>query len=265
MTATKLRHCSPPHGSARHFVFTVAACVVCLASSTLCDQATGQVVQQPSFRNFSYSGSAWVPDAGTAGLGGNYISRSGSTSRGFGPYSRRAVGRSTGGGSISASVTIIDLQALDEAILNSAPTVAATPSTPANAASMVAKPKPKDPVSIDINQVRRYLSVTEAHLPDTGIRPPDPNAYRRALAGHHAQLKPAATKSQIEADVKYYLEEGRRSERAGQILASRVYYQMAVEAMTPELMERYKRVVARRAAEAKKAAVDDQKSGRVSF
>lgn len=83
----------------------------------------GQVVQLPTFRTFSYSGSVLVPDSGTASLGGvgRSVSRSSSSSS-FGPRGRNLGGvNSLGGAGVSA--TIIDLEAMDRAILDQSPTI----------------------------------------------------------------------------------------------------------------------------------------------
>ena len=99
--------------------------------------ARAQVVQLPSQHVFGSSGSVVVPDGGTADLGGIGRSSQGSMQSGFGPLSNRASGGAVGGSSMSVSVRIIDLEALDEAILAGAsPRVsAATPTSAASTAS----------------------------------------------------------------------------------------------------------------------------------
>ena len=67
------------------------ASALCLAG-LLAGTANSQVVQLPSVHNFSYSGGAWVPDGGSASLAGNSYARSGSVSKGWGPYGTRASG-----------------------------------------------------------------------------------------------------------------------------------------------------------------------------
>ncbi|MEM8735656.1 MAG: hypothetical protein AAGG44_15585 [Planctomycetota bacterium] len=211
----------------------------------------GQVVQQPVFRNFSYSGGAWVPDSGTGFLAGRQYSNRNRVSRGFGPYSPSAASGQFGGSAISASVTIIDLNALDEAILN-APTTAtqnargaAASSSPVGGSSAVQTPKLAGARSKVVTTTSRYFDATKA----ANVR--DHGGYQRALNGHYqSSVRPAATDSQVESDVRYYLSEGQKAERGGSIIAARVYYRMAMEAMTPEMLERYRKVLEKRKAEA---------------
>jgi hypothetical protein len=77
------------------------------------DSAQGQVVQLPSIETFSYSGSVLVPDSGTTSLGGRTSSATGVRSR----LGNQAFGGSFGSSHASASVTIIDLQAMDQQML----------------------------------------------------------------------------------------------------------------------------------------------------
>ncbi|MEO1617336.1 MAG: hypothetical protein AAFV88_15910 [Planctomycetota bacterium] len=76
-----------------------------------CETASAQtVVQLPSFRSFSYSGSVLVPDRGATYLGGVRRSASSQTRRnGFG----RGFGFGQSAGGATAHVTIIDNKAID--------------------------------------------------------------------------------------------------------------------------------------------------------
>jgi len=68
-----------------------------------------------------------------------------------------------------------------------------------------------------------------------------------------------------EADIRYFLARGAEAEQANHIVAARVYYRMAVEAMTPELIQRYQQILAEREAEeAQQRAAADQ-ANRQSF
>ncbi|WP_146416335.1 hypothetical protein [Crateriforma conspicua] len=88
--------------------------------------AQGQVVQLPTFRTFSYSGSVLVPDGGTAVLGGNSSAFRSRSLRGNGQSSAR----SFGGGSVTA--TIIDLDAMDRKMRGLDSTARRTDVTPAD-------------------------------------------------------------------------------------------------------------------------------------
>lgn len=196
-------------------------------------QLHAQVVQLPSVRNFSYSGSAWVPDGGTTSLGGVNYGASSSIGRGFGPYGPRAIGSSRGGSSVSVTAQIIDLKALDEAILNSN-----VPTRDANTNSVI--------VSVDspANNGRRYLTGTDAGKPiPRAVTPKDPNAYRLAMGGYDFGPRQAADVPQIEDDIRFYLAEGKKAESAGRIQSARVYYRMAMQALTPEIKARYAKIL----------------------
>ncbi len=77
-------------------------------------------VQQPVVRTTSVGTTVSVPDRGRVFLGG--VNSAESFRQNYGPFpSGTTRGYGLSGGSISASVYIIDLQAMDEAILNSVP------------------------------------------------------------------------------------------------------------------------------------------------
>lgn len=224
---------------------------VLLALSLIAAEAQAQVVQQPVVRNFGYAGSALVPDSGTAVLGGNLGRQSSSVSRGFGPFGRRTAGNSLGGRSMSVSVTIIDLNALDEALLN-----APISDKPETAPKINAGPlAPKQPLTMApriVGAPRKILSVGQPNDLPTGITATDSNAYTRALVGHKLGFQPAAVKSLREDDVRYYIEEGQKAEKAGRIVSARVYYRMAMDSLTPDIVARYEKILAKKKEDAKK-------------
>ena len=189
----------------------------------------GQVVQLPSVQTFSYSGAAWVPDAGTAALAGNSLSRVGSVQSGWGPYGPRASGGTYGTSSLSATVQILDLQAMDDAILSTGVPKAGSPAQSAT------------PPGRSI--VGGYVS--------EGVGPTiDPGKWQRVLGGGQPSIP---VHSQLaEADIRFYLRMGQEAEAANRVMAARVYYRMAIEAMTPEMHVRYERIMTERA-EAEKA------------
>ena len=181
-----------------------------------------QVVQLPTTRNFSYSGSMSVPDGGTGFLGGNSTYASGSTSRGYGPYSTRSRGVGSGGTSASINVQIIDLAAMDEALL--------TYQMP-------------DPPAKNLSSRKEYGLGGKNYLraavtPKTSPR--NPYEWQRELSGNGSS-KDSLT---LEADIRYYLEKGRAAEKANHIQAARVYYEMAAASLTPEIIARYNKILA---------------------
>ena len=94
---------------------------------TLARTCPAQVVFLPTWHQFSVGGSWSIPDQGSATAGRIYRSRSGSTGRstpglgrlpGLNPlFGNRDFGRSMSGGQASVHVTVIDLAAIDAAIL----------------------------------------------------------------------------------------------------------------------------------------------------
>jgi hypothetical protein len=213
--------------------------------ASVCATCEAQVVQLPAFRQFSYSGGALVPDAGTGYLAGNSYSSSGSVGRGGIP-GNRAFGAASGAGHMSASVQIIDLDALDQAILNS--------SVPSSAISQANRMLPVSDAAA-AEQARKFLSsYPTIHTARNG----DPS-YRdlKSTLGNSTKPEPVDA-SLAESNVRYYLKKGQEAETANRIQSARVYYKMALEAMTPELMERYHKVLADRekAEKDKKVAKD---------
>jgi len=100
----------------RRSVFAAVA-ILQAGTSLFAQQIT---VQQPVVRTTSVGTTVSVPDRGSTFLGG--VSSAESFRQSYGPL-RTGTSRGYGltGGSMSASVYIIDLQAMDEAILNSVP------------------------------------------------------------------------------------------------------------------------------------------------
>lgn len=224
-------------------------------SSLYAPKCLAQVVQLPTVRNFSYSGSALVPDGGTMSLGGVSRSATGRVNRGgVAPLSSAARGGRLGGSSLTASVQIIDLRALDEAILSS---------------NAVIDRKDPPPLSLDSpggDQGRAFLGgldkapysgITRAHA--------DPGAWQRALGGVVSE-QPGTHSTLAEADVRFYLARGKQAEQVNRLSSARVYYRMAIEAMTPDMVERYHAVVERRKQEAAaRAEAEKSRTGVKSF
>ena len=98
--------------------FVVRTIVVAtLLGGAFASQSHAQVVQLPSISTFSYSGSVLVPDSGSAYLGGRYSAASSSQRR----LGSRAAGSALGVSGASVHATIIDLDAMDRAILGADP------------------------------------------------------------------------------------------------------------------------------------------------
>jgi hypothetical protein len=226
-------------------------CVIgLLAMLGLANTAPAQIVQLPSVSNFSYSGGGWVPDAGSVGLAGNSYASSGASSAGWGPYRSRASGSVYGTSSVSASVQIIDIQALDDAILSTAgPASKRAVAAPLNStASDLATPSGR--------------SVVGSYSAQGAGPNIDPGKWQRVLAGGHPSMP--AHSEVAESDIRHYLKMGQEAEAVNRVVAARVYYRMAAEAMTPEMRERYESILAQRA-EAARVSAAQIKADRLGF
>ena len=212
--------------------------------------AQAQVVQLPSYRNFSYSGGALVPDQGSAAIAGNSYASSGTVSRGWGPYSTRASGSTFGTSQSSVSVQIIDLRALDDAILSSNVDPSAA-----------AKPVIGQSAIRGSSTTGRNIVSGSSSTPITPLT--DPGKWQRVLAGGQPTV-PVHT-SLAEADIRFYLKMGQEAEAANRVMASRVYYRMAVEAMTPDMVARYEKILADRKEAEAAASATTKANGRQRF
>lgn len=229
-----------------------------------------QIVQLPSVYNFSSSGAVLVPDGGSTMLGGSGYARQGSTSSGFGPLSSRALAGSAGGSTLSASVQIIDLEALDQAILASATprTSMAGQTAPAATTAVGPAATPAADDSHDAGQRARLSSrypdsTRELSANNTDRVGADPGKWQRVLSGSGEPT--AVNASMVESNVRYYVELGEQAERSGSVQAARVYYRLARQAMTPELVTQYENALRTRAAEAAARGAAEQEQARRKF
>lgn len=226
--------------------------IACLGIGEL----SAQVVQLPSFRNFSVNGGAIVPDGGTTSLGGVGYATSQSTSAGWGPYAVRSGSSSVGGAAVSVSASIIDLQALDEAILGrsgtgvaastgtTGSTVTAGPLAPANSAPVTGDPTTGN--STELTGVAASAAAASAAYRNPGrIRSiPPSTGYTQVLAGGLPEIPPTSV---LDLDnVGYYIRKGRQAEDAGRHHAAEVYFRMALESMPPQLKDEYFKAIDRR-------------------
>ncbi len=220
--------------------------------------ARAQIVQLPQLHSFSNSGTVLVPDGGTALVGGVGYSAQGASRSGMGPLSNRALADMTSGSTISASVQIIDLEALDQAILASAtprtaPLAQPLPGSPPQALPANSPDKSGTAVTAAGTQQRSRLDrladdqASAQTLSTTKRAATDPGKWQRVLSG--GGTPPVLNVSLVESNVRYYVELGEQAERSGSVQAARVYYRMARQAMTPELVAHYEIALRQRAAE----------------
>ena len=207
------------------FAIAVASAIQCQA----------QVVQLPAVGTFSVSTTVSVPDQGTASLGGVGRSSYGTTSRGAGPLASRASGGQSSASSVSVSATIIDLAAMDEAILN----------------------MPADTKQVPNYEVRKsgtkiVNTLTPHHYDRESVRPaapPQPYDWMRALGPQgNDHYDSADGKIHDGSNVRYFMERAAEAHSLGRDAAARVYYKMALERMTPAQRQRMEQIRANRAA-----------------
>lgn len=250
--------------SPRTLTFTSCLAVGWLASHS--QPALAQVVQLPSQHIFSSTGSVLVPDGGSALVAGSGYARQGSVSSGLGPLSNRAVVGSAVGSTLSASVQIIDVEALDQAILAIATprtTTAGAPSQPTSVADGVneddlVEPLPRARLRNRNSDRARKLSANNSERVGA-----DPSEWQRVLSGPGIPV--TVNEAMVESNVRYYVELGEQAERSGSVQAARVYYRLARQAMTPELLAQYENSLRARAADAAAAGAAEQEQASRKF
>ncbi len=181
----------------------IAGCVVAASSCN----AAAQAVQLPTFHSFGASTTVSVPDRGGVLLGGVSRAASGSVSRGpgLGPLGRsRALGSSVGASQVSVSATIIDLAAMDEAVLAEARRIRNAESSSATGPA-IEPPRAAAAAS-------RHVAIPDA----------SPVASVDALQQRHAQQA-----VQQRQEVLTLLEKARQAEANGKAGVAKVYYHMA--------------------------------------
>lgn len=200
----------------------------------------GQVVQLPAVGSFGVSTTVSVPDQGTASLGGVGRSSYGTTTRGAGPLANRAWGGTASATSTSISATVIDLAAMDEAILN----------MPADSKNV--------PRYATRSQGTKIVNTLTPHNYSRDIKPraapPLPYEWMAALGPQgNDHLDSAETKVHDGSNVRYYMEKAAAAHSQGHDSAARVFYKMALDRMTPAQQQRMQEIRANRADAAKKS------------
>ncbi|MCC6511245.1 MAG: hypothetical protein IT423_19240 [Pirellulaceae bacterium] len=205
--------------------------------------AQAQVVQLPSVGSFGVSTTVSVPDQGTAAIGGTGFSRGSRATDGFGPALRRGGTSQLSSSSMSMTATVIDLAAMDEAILDAPAGSSAT----ANFA-----PRSHGKAIVNTLSPQFYARQTGQSFAEP---PRNPNDWAMAMgASGNAQVDMAANVVGDGSDVRYYMHRAAEAQHHGRLAAARVYYQMAVERLTPKQNERMLQLQAKYAAAAKRGA-----------
>jgi putative hemolysin len=147
------------------------------------------------------------------------------------------------------SAQIIDLDALDQALLISNAPVTSSVARSAQADTSQAR---------SADQARDFLSNYASQSPVPARAGDYGSILQRMVDRSPAQPVEASLAA---ANIRYYLQKGREAEASQRLQAARVYYRLAQEAMTPEIHLRYQQVVDQRqqAAEGqRKDAADDK-------
>lgn len=181
-----------------------------------------QVVQLPSMSSFGYSGAMNVPDRGQAYFGGVGSMQARSRVSSGLPLASRAMSQSVSGTSVSVSATVIDLQAMDAALL------AQPVDQPRAIASRFRAADRGTPIANTLDTERYRQFVPHAPLP------PEPNAWRQALgAPGDAPLPADGSANGTEADVRFYMQKAQDCYNSGRLAAARVYFDLAYQKLTP--------------------------------
>lgn len=166
--------------------------------------SSGQVVQLPTFRSFGVSTSVVVPDRGAVYMGSNGRAATGSSefATPLVPFDNRSQGMLHSTGAVSVSAYVHDFAEMDAYLLNQASGNRAAESPPARASAL---------------QRARVSSAAQAV---------------RSVAELRAEH---AAEADLLQEMNELLQRGQAAERAGNIGAARLYYQMAARrAAAPE-------------------------------
>ena len=174
------------------FLFALAIVIVAAAP------AKSQVVQLPTFSQFSVSTTVMVPDSGGAMLGGIDSAREGVNEFGFGPLRNRGIGREFGSSRVGATASIIDLHEIDEILLGKAR---------------------RDP-SVDLATLEKADRVTRGISETTG------HGIRSVFA-----LKRERAEKQLaqQAEVLKFVARGDVMQQQGKLTTAKTFYQMALK------------------------------------
>ncbi len=219
---------SPKMISSRLFRHLSPFAAVCLTMFAMEQSASSQVVILPSYQTFSYSGSFSVPDSGSATVAGNSYSSSSSNTTGWGPYGPRSTGVSSGSSSMSVTAQIIDVRAMEQAMIErNTKSQAAPKPTPS-------KPSVTSTASADPGKVKPPRKKRD-------IGEPDPLMLKRFIADDQFQN---TSQAKAAGEIRHYLDRAHQANLGGHFEAAKVYYRLAYRAMTPQMRARYETIMA---------------------
>jgi hypothetical protein len=175
-----------------------------------------QTLQLPTTSQTSINTTVEVPDGGTIQLGSMGRAGGYSGNRLSTLHNMQTRGRHVTGSGNSVTATIIDLDALDEAIL-------AQPTPPG-----FVPPYHKD-----------RQALTGRHHPATNFRKLSelPGAWMQALAGDPSLDPNMVPKADVASDIVVLMEQATRARQQGRIAAAEVYYRMVLERLPPRVLD----------------------------
>ena len=213
-------------------------CVVCESAVSY-----GQVVQLPTFQNTGVSTVVDVPAGGSTYLGG--IGRAGATTaarRAF-LFGQRSGGIYASGSGNGAIATIIDLKALDEAIL-----------------------KQKLEPGVSVRAGRSLLHLAGKNHPATNYRKISslPGAYMQALGGDAELSASSGLNAETATEIRELLEHAQAARLGGRMAAAEVYYRMIIERLPADTVAKLEAELKQQQKEATAAAVPKKSSAMTS-
>lgn len=211
--------------------FIGISCLVATASAQT-------VVQLPTYNFFTTGTTVNVPDGGSALMGGVSRSSSGNTTRGvplFGkvpylnrPFKNSGIGSSISASSMRASVTIIDMNELDEAVLAEAAARRMARGETLGGDRFVGGAPSFDPA---IDRRADFLARHVGHGPEEAVAA---KPKRSAPSPEEIRRRNEAAKEVRDAEAITYFEKAEASVAEGKPGVAKIYYGMADKRATGE-------------------------------
>lgn len=229
------------HLAERTLRMRVSAILAIYGFFVVCGSAVGfgQVVQLPTFQNTGVSTVVDVPTGGSTYLGG--IGRAGATTaarRSF-LFGQRSGGIYASGSGNAAIATLIDLKALDEAIL-----------------------KQKLEPGVAVRAGRSPLHLAGKNHPATNYRKISslPGAYMQALGGDAALSASSGLNTETATEIRELLEHAQAARLGGRMAAAEVYYRMIIERLPADTVAKLEAELKQQQKESATAAAVPKKS-----
>jgi hypothetical protein len=219
----------------KKLAWSVVSLALVLAIPSLAS-AQFSTVMLPSQSQFSINTSVMVPDSGGVLLGSVNRASSGYVSRGFGPFTNRAFGRSLGSSTASAHVYVIDLGEMDRRMQEEA----AAMREASYYQYVMAYPKVAQASRLTASARNERAEIPEVKRVVSGLS----LAAQKQLAAQ----EDAEALAVIQAEATRALDRAAAAEKKGQMSSAKSYYLAAVrkgdELTRKSAIEGYRRVLA---------------------